>query len=92
MPTAYPAVAITRYLDVRLGTLRGIANVRFPDLGLTFPDVEIHERSGRRRAVVLPRGASGMLGSFDTPDVAEAFSAAVLTAVDEFVLRGTRPA
>ena len=89
MPTAYSDVAITRYLQVRSGTLVGVADVRFPAFGLTLPEVEIHERGGRRLAEFLPRGPSGLLASFDSRDAAEAFSATVLTAVDNFVLCGT---
>ena len=92
MPPAYPDVDITQYLDVRSGPLRGIANVRLPDLGLTFPEVEIHERDGQRRAEFLPRSASGPHGSLDSPDVAEAFSIAVLAAAAYFLLHCQRPA
>lgn len=86
------------------GSLVGFATIRIAELRLTIKDVGIHDRDGRRWAQLpakpqIDREHRGIMKdgklqynnilTFDSREIADAFSAAVLAAVDR---RLTQPA
>jgi hypothetical protein len=94
------SVECRAWKDFQSGTLRGFAEIRIAQMRLTIRDVVVHEMNGKRWAQMpakaqinkdkeLIKDRDGKIQyakilDFDNKDVADAFSAAVLRAVDEF--------
>jgi hypothetical protein len=92
-----PSIEIVAYRAMDRDTLRGFATIRIPAMRLTLRDFAVHESGDRRWALLrakpqLDRDQQvvredgklqySTLFQFDSRDVGDAFSEAVLRAVD----------
>ena len=104
MPAGKLSVEISDFKAMDRGTLRGFVSVRIPAMRLTIRDCTVNETNGRRwiglpgkaqidanRELVKRDGKVQYTPtcSFDSKEVGDAFSAAVLAALDA---RDTRSA
>jgi hypothetical protein len=91
-------VECVEFKPMERGTLRGFATVRIPSMRLTIKDVAVHDKDGRQwaqlpakpqldrdRQLVMKDGKVQYVPIllFDSREVSDAFSAAVLRAVGE---------
>ena len=97
-------VECVEFKTLEKNTLRGFAEIRNPDMRMRIKDVTVHEKDGRRWAALpgkpqinkerqLVTDASGKVQytpvlCFESRAVSDAFSEAVLKAVDDYRRKG----
>src|SRR5215213_476848 len=103
VPSGKLTLVCLDWRSLERGTLLGFASINIKEIRFTLRDVAIHETNGKRWAQLPAKAqistdrepikdADGKikyapLGEFDTRAVADAFSTAVIWAVDEFHAR-----